>query len=82
MIVVAILLTIVASTASSVGKAMQKEATKNLPKFSIENDKIFQQYRQCSTWVSGVALDVAGGIVQTVAFAMAPVSILQPISGI
>lgn len=80
--IVAILLTIVASTASSIGKAMQKEATSNLPKFSIENEKIFQQYRQSSTWVSGVSLDIAGGIVQTVAFAMAPVSILQPISGV
>lgn len=78
----AILLTIVASTASSIGKAMQKEATKNLPKFSIENEKIFQQYWQCSTWVSGVSLDIAGGVVQTLAFALAPVSILQPISGI
>lgn len=82
LLVSAILLTIVASTASSIGKAMQKEATKNLPKFSIENEKIFQQYRQCSTWVSGVSLDIVGGVVQTAAFAMAPVSILQPISGI
>ena len=82
MLVTAILLTVVASTASSIGKALQKEATKNLPKFSIDNEKIFQQYKQSSTWLSGVALDVAGGIVQTAAFALAPVSILQPVSGI
>lgn len=81
-VIIAILLTVVASTACSIGKALQKEATSNLPKFSLDNEKVIQQYRQSGTWLVGVALDVGGGIVQTVAFAMAPVSLLQPVSGI
>lgn len=80
--IIAILLTVVASTACSIGKALQKEATSNLPKFSLDNEKVIQQYRQSGAWLIGVALDVGGGIVQTVAFAMAPVSLLQPVSGI
>ena len=78
---VAILLTVVASTACSIGKALQKEATRHLPKFSVD-EKILQQYIYDRTWVIGLAADVVGGIVQTLAFAMAPVSILQPVSGV
>jgi hypothetical protein len=81
-VVFAIVLTVIASSASTIGKAFQKEATKHLPKFSLDNDKVFQQYRASGTWVTGVGLDLIGGAIQTVAFALAPVSLLQPISGI
>jgi hypothetical protein len=80
--VLAILLTVFASTASNVGKAFQKEATRGLPRFSIENEKIFEQYRASGMWVRGVSLDLLGGAVQTLAFSLAPVSLLQPISGV
>lgn len=77
----AICVTVIASTASSIGKALQKEATKHLPKFSLD-EKIIQQYRQDRTWLIGLVSDVSGGILQTGAFALAPVSILQPVSGV
>ena len=77
----AILITIIASTANSVGKALQKEATKNLPKFSLE-EKILRQYILDRIWLIGLASDLAGGIIQIAAFALAPVSIVQPVSGV
>lgn len=77
----AILITVVASTANSVGKALQKEATKNLPKFTLE-EKILRQYIQDRIWLIGLASDLAGGIIQIAAFALAPVSIVQPVSGV
>lgn len=77
----AILITVVASTASSIGKALQKEATRNLPKFSLE-EKILRQYILDKTWVSGLISDLAGGVIQVFAFALAPVSIIQPVSGV
>jgi hypothetical protein len=77
----AILITVVASTASSIGKALQKEATRNLPKFSLE-EKILRQYVLDKTWVTGLTSDLAGGVIQIFAFALAPVSIIQPVSGV
>jgi hypothetical protein len=72
---------VVASTASSIGKALQKEATRNLPKFSLE-EKILRQYVLDKTWVTGLTSDLAGGVIQIFAFALAPVSIIQPVSGV
>lgn len=77
----AIAITIVASSASSVGKALQKQATRNLPKFSLD-EKILRQYALDRIWIAGVVSDVLGGILQVAAFALAPVSIIQPVSGI
>jgi len=77
----AIVITIVASTSCSVGKALQKEATRHLPKFSLE-EKIIRQYTLSRTWVIGLAADLIGGIIQVAAFALAPVSIIQPVSGV
>jgi uncharacterized membrane protein len=78
---IAILITIVASTACSVGKALQKEATRHLPRFSLE-EKILRQYWLNTTWVAGLAADLGGGVIQIAAFALAPVSIVQPVSGV
>jgi drug/metabolite transporter (DMT)-like permease len=78
----AILITIVASTSCSVGKALQKEATRHLPRFSGTDWKILQQYLQSRLWLSGLGADLGGGVLQVFAFAMAPVSVVQPVSGI
>lgn len=77
----AIAITVVASTSCSVGKALQKEATRSLPKFSLE-EKILRQYLLNRTWAIGLAADLGGGILQVAAFALAPVSIVQPVSGV
>ena len=68
----AILITLVASTACSVGKALQKEATRHLPRFSMET-RILQQYFHSRVWLSGLAADLGGGVLQIAAFALAPV---------
>lgn len=77
----ALLITVVASTSCSIGKALQKEATRHLPKFSLE-DKIIKEYTLNKIWVIGLAADLIGGIIQVAAFALAPVSIVQPVSGV
>ncbi|PSC67869.1 putative magnesium transporter NIPA9 isoform A [Micractinium conductrix] len=82
MIWLAILITVVSSTACSVGKALQKEATRHLPRFSAGDRKILAQYLHSRLWVSGLAADVGGAVLQIAAFALAPVSIVQPVSGI
>ncbi|KFM24223.1 hypothetical protein F751_5065 [Auxenochlorella protothecoides] len=81
MLWLAILITVVASTASSIGKALQKQATLGLPRFS-RDPKVLRQYLACPTWLAGVATDVAGGVIQVAAFALAPVSVVQPVSGV
>jgi hypothetical protein len=77
----AILLTVISSTSSSVGKALQKEATRGLPRFSLDA-RVLREYRACRGWVAGVAADLGGGALQAAAFALAPVSVLQPVSGV
>lgn len=69
----AILITVVSSTSCSVGKALQKEATRHLPRFSAGDSKILAQYLQSRLWLTGLAADVGGAVLQIAAFAMAPV---------
>ena len=69
----AILITIVSSTSCSVGKALQKEATRHLPRFAPSDPKILSQYLQSRLWVTGLAADLGGAVMQIAAFALAPV---------
>ncbi|EFN54092.1 hypothetical protein CHLNCDRAFT_136216 [Chlorella variabilis] len=82
MIWLAILITVVSSTSCSVGKALQKEATRHLPRFSASDRKILAQYLHSRVWLTGLAADVGGAVLQIAAFALAPVSIVQPVSGV
>ncbi|KAL4428992.1 hypothetical protein ABPG77_006031 [Micractinium sp. CCAP 211/92] len=82
MIWLAILITVVSSTSCSVGKALQKEATRHLPRFSAGDRKILAQYLHSRLWLIGLGADLGGAVLQIAAFALAPVSILQPISGV
>ncbi|GAB4814143.1 hypothetical protein N2152v2_001189 [Parachlorella kessleri] len=77
----AIIVTIVASTSCSIGKALQKEGTRHLPRMSMER-KIVKQYLRNRMWLLGLIADVGGGALQVTAFALAPVSIVQPVSGV
>lgn len=63
----------VSSTSCSVGKALQKEATRHLPRFSASDRKILAQYLHSRLWLTGLAADVGGAVLQIAAFAMAPV---------
>ena len=74
---VAILVTVVASTGNNVGKALQKEATRTLPRFSMD-PKIVQQYLRSRAWLLGLVSDLAGALLMIVAFSLAPVRLLLP----
>ena len=128
MLLLAIVLTVIASSSSNIGKAFQKEASRHLPPLNVGDAKVVEQvasnccensirirthipdagegrpvprlcwirvavshhflypspvqYTNSSTWIAGFLMDLGGGAVQTLAFALAPVSLLQPISGI
>ena len=71
----AIAVTVVASTGNNVGKALQKDATRHLPRFSLERG-IVLEYVRSRQWTTGLAADVAGGLLMLVAFALAPVGLL------
>jgi hypothetical protein len=75
MIWAAIIITVISSTSCSVGKALQKEATRHLPRFSAGDRKILAQYLQSRLWLTGLAADLGGAVMQIAAFAMAPVSL-------
>jgi hypothetical protein len=74
----AIGITIVASTACSVGKALQKEATRSLPRLIFEK-KILVQYLRNMTWLTGLGCDLGGALLQVAAFAMAPVCVASDV---
>ena len=73
MVWAAIALTVVASTGNNVGKALQKEATRKLPRFSLE-PAILVQYARSRVWLAGLAADVAGALLMIGAFSLAPAS--------
>ncbi|KAK9791155.1 hypothetical protein WJX73_006607 [Symbiochloris irregularis] len=77
----AIGVTFLASTGNNVGKVLQKDATRHLPRFAF-HAKTAQQYLASRAWMLGLGLDVAGALLMIAAYAMAPVSIVQPVSGL
>ena len=56
----AVLVVAVAASCINVGKALQKEGTKKLPRLVLDR-KVLATYFQDSTWAAGMALDVCGG---------------------
>ena len=68
----AVLLTVLASTGNNVGKALQKQATRVLPRFSLD-PKIVQQYLRSRQWLLGLAADLGGALLMIAAFSLAPV---------
>lgn len=68
----AILVTLVAATGNNVGKALQKDATRTLPRFSLE-PQILLEYLRSRQWLTGVAADLSGALLMIAAFALAPV---------
>lgn len=73
----AILITLVAATGNNVGKALQKEATRQLPRFSLD-PAILVQYARSREWLVGLAADLAGALLMIAAFALAPVCVVLP----
>jgi len=63
-----------------VGKALQKQATKGLPRLVLDR-KVVWEYVRNTTWVLGFALDIGGAVLMAFAIANAPISIIQPVAG-
>ena len=72
-------MTLFASTSINIGKALQKKGTKSLPKLTFKKD-VLKTYFSNETWKLGLGLDVIGGLMMIVALAIAPVSVVQPVS--
>ena len=73
------MVTLFASTSINIGKALQKKGTKSLPKLTVKKD-VLKTYFSNETWKLGLGLDVIGGLMMIVALAIAPVSVVQPVS--
>ena len=69
----------VAASCINVGKALQKEGTKRLPRFALDR-KVVATYFKDTTWATGMGLDVCGGLLMVVALSIAPVSLVQPVA--
>ena len=56
-----IAITILAATGNSIGKVLQKQAARNLPRLSLKPDVICQ-FAHNKYWVIGTGSDLAGGL--------------------
>ena len=77
--VFAVFIVAVAASCINVGKALQKQGTKNLPRLVLD-PKVIGTYLSDETWAAGMALDVFGGLLMVAAIARAPVSVVQPVA--
>ena len=77
--VFAVFIVAVAASCINVGKALQKQGTKNLPRLVLD-PKVIKTYLSDETWAAGMALDVLGGLLMVAAIARAPVSVVQPVA--
>lgn len=69
----AVVLTVISSGGSAVGKAMQKQGTRSLPRLRLLDRRVVGEYLRCRAWVAGISLDVAGALLMVAAVAQAPV---------
>lgn len=77
----AVLLAVLASTLSNLGKAMQREGARRLPRLSMTDAKVVATYLRDAPWRSGFAMDLAGGLLMVAAVSKGHVSVTQPASG-
>ncbi|KAK4755909.1 hypothetical protein SAY87_009666 [Trapa incisa] len=75
-----IILTLAATAGNNIGKVLQKKGTVILPPLSFKL-KIIRTYAMNRTWAIGFLMDIGGAILMLRALSLAPVSVIQPVSG-
>ncbi|OIW03138.1 hypothetical protein TanjilG_11775 [Lupinus angustifolius] len=75
-----ILLTVAATAGNNIGKILQKKGTIILPPLSFKL-KIIRTYALNKTWLIGFLMDIFGALLMLRALSLAPVSVIQPVSG-
>lgn len=75
-----ICLTLVATAGNNIGKVLQKKGTVILPPLSFKL-KVIRTYAVNKFWVIGFLMDISGALLMLRALSLAPVSVIQPVSG-
>lgn len=75
-----IILTLMATAGNNIGKVLQKKGTIILPPLSFKL-KVVRAYAFNKLWASGFLMDIAGALLMLRALSLAPVSVIQPVSG-
>ncbi|XP_072968880.1 probable magnesium transporter NIPA9 [Typha angustifolia] len=75
-----ICLTLLATAGNNIGKVLQKKGTIILPPLSFKL-KVVRAYAFNKLWIVGFLLDISGAVLMLRALSLAPVSVIQPVSG-
>ncbi|RDX64697.1 putative magnesium transporter NIPA9, partial [Mucuna pruriens] len=84
-----ILFTVAATAGNNIGKILQKKGTIILPPLSFKLKAcikfpflcVIRAYALNKTWVIGFLMDIFGALLMLRALSLAPVSVIQPVSG-
>lgn len=75
-----IFLTVAATAGNNIGKVLQKKGTLILPPLSFKL-KVIKAYAFNKAWIFGLLMDLFGAGLMLRALSLAPVSVIQPVSG-
>ncbi|XP_009770654.1 putative magnesium transporter NIPA9 [Nicotiana tabacum] len=75
-----ICLTVAATAGNNIGKVLQKKGTLILPPLSFKL-KVIKAYAFNKAWIIGLLMDLFGAVLMLRALSLAPVSVIQPVSG-
>ncbi|KAL5559461.1 hypothetical protein UlMin_035672 [Ulmus minor] len=75
-----ICLTLAATAGNNIGKVLQKKGTVILPPLSFKF-KVIRAYAFNKAWLIGFLMDIFGALLMLRALSLAPVSVIQPVSG-
>lgn len=75
-----ICLTVAATAGNNIGKVLQKKGTLILPPLSFKL-KVIKAYAFNKAWIFGLLMDLFGAVLMLRALSLAPVSVIQPVSG-